>query len=651
MKRTIISLLTLMSLLVGNVQEPIQAAINSIMPSDQQKIFFPMVSKDLPPIIPITTKVIPPETLQNLTSVSSDDVTFTFSQETPTLQALQPGSVMVGGTSSNAPDGFLRKVISVDTSGPQVTVQTSPATLEDAVQQGSFHISGALEASQMMSAQSLEGVSIFQAANGLIHIDLSNVILYDADGNPNTTTDQVAVHSGMVDISPSFEIAGGMKDWKLQYFKVVGGAVQTTRIQITAGVTLDATVKKLEKTVIKIPFSPITFAIGPVPVVIEPELEVKVGVGGEVTAGISMDVTQTVTQTAGLEFSGGKWSIISDYSNHFSFENPQLELSVAAKGYEDAGLNFLFYGVAGPGISLGVYLKLEYTQLPNRGWKLSGGLEVSADVEVELLSHIIASYSTSWPVIEVALYQTSIPPGEMISIPAGPFQMGCDPAHNGGYSCIQHSDELPLHTVTLDAYRIDKYEVTNALYAQCVTAGSCTAPYSNSSYTRASYYGNPTYANYPVIYVDWNQSKAYCTWAGKRLPTEAEWEKAARGSSDTRAYPWGDATPTCSLANSYTSGVCVGDTSAVGSYPAGASPYGVMDMAGNVWEWVNDWYQSNYYSVSPANNPQGPASGTFRVLRGGGWSYYGTYLIVANRLADDPTRAYISFGFRCAATP
>jgi formylglycine-generating enzyme required for sulfatase activity len=236
-------------------------------------------------------------------------------------------------------------------------------------------------------------------------------------------------------------------------------------------------------------------------------------------------------------------------------------------------------------------------------------------------------------------------PMGMTLVAAGGFDMG-SPDDTGD------ADEHPMHRVTLNAFAIDLNETTNADYAACVSAGGCTAPGRTSSTTRTTYYGDPRFANYPVIYVSWTQADAFCRWRGKRLPTEAEWEKAARGAGDDRQYPGGGNGPFgCMLGNVSPNGQtpCVGDTTAISSYgPGNRSPYGAADMAGNVWEWVADWYAPGYYGVGASDNPQGPSAGTARVIRGGGWNGDGSFARVANRLSDPPGAQLSATGFRCA---
>jgi formylglycine-generating enzyme required for sulfatase activity len=236
----------------------------------------------------------------------------------------------------------------------------------------------------------------------------------------------------------------------------------------------------------------------------------------------------------------------------------------------------------------------------------------------------------------------------MVYVPQGNFTMGS----NDGYY-----DEKPEHVVYLDSYWIDQTEVTNAMYARCMRANACNQ-IANGSYAGDIYYGNPQYDKYPVINVNWMSVHAYCLWAGACLPTEAEWEKAARGP-DANVYPWGnyfdgtivnfcDKSCDNSWVDNYYDDHYSG-TSPVGSYPAGVSLYGALDMGGNVMEWVADWYDESYYFQSPASNPTGPSSGIDRVTRGGSFNF-SEYDLRSDvrKWFNNPSTYSSEIGFRCA---
>jgi sulfatase modifying factor 1 len=250
----------------------------------------------------------------------------------------------------------------------------------------------------------------------------------------------------------------------------------------------------------------------------------------------------------------------------------------------------------------------------------------STDIELREQAKLRVRELSTDP-MSVAVSANFVNGAEMVYIPAGVFTMGSN-------------DYNVSHTVYLDAYEIGKYEVTVGQYRKFCTATGRAMPDAP---------GWGWKENHPIVMVSWQDAADYALWAGGRLPTEAEWEKAARGT-DGRKYSWGNDWDSSKCANSVGTGL--NSTQPVGSYPAGASPYGCMDMTGNVWEWCADWYDENYYNNSPSRNPKGPTSGIARVLRGGSWSGedYDNFCCVG-RYYSDPAARYSRRGFRCARTP
>jgi len=231
----------------------------------------------------------------------------------------------------------------------------------------------------------------------------------------------------------------------------------------------------------------------------------------------------------------------------------------------------------------------------------------------------------------------------MVLVPAGEFFMG-NPDEDDA-----HYDENPCHKVYLDAFWIDCHEVTNRHYKAFLDDTGHEAPYVDTEWAYPYNWKNGSYpagrADHPVVLVSWEDAAAYAAWAGKRLPTEAEWEKAARGGLVKQYYPWGN-TIDETHASYFTSITIKNEMKPVGSLMQ--NPYGIYDIAGNVWEWCADWYGKTYYRVSPDENPKGPEKGQYRVFRGGSWTNNEEFLRCSERAKNAPVYRSHMLGFRCA---
>lgn len=325
------------------------------------------------------------------------------------------------------------------------------------------------------------------------------------------------------------------------------------------------------------------------------------------------------------------------------------------------------------GVSLGLF-STDYRVLKGGSWLAPGSVARSANREswnvlfgnfehqfangfrcaTSSVATAAQTENTPIPTREIVSQVSPVDGMNMVHVPAGEFVMGSD---------YFEKDEKPAHIVYLDAFWIDQYEVTNGMYAKCIEANACPSPmpddmswtFSSSAAEEFTLSGpsaskffeqlanDPEFSNQPVTHIWWDYANDYCSWAGRRLPTEAEWEKAARGL-DERTYPWGEQV-SCTKANFFS---CVGAPLRVGSLEAGQSPYGAYDMAGNVMEWVADWYSSAYYQNSPYENPLGPGAGLYRVIRGGSWKNQEDSARSTNRPGNLSSVPIDFIGFRCA---
>ncbi len=617
--------------------------------TEQHRINLPLVQRaylSLPTVIAETAVELTEESTSQISSISTDGTIFTFENTTSQLEQVEAGDIIIGGISEATPQGFLRKVTEVSDSSGGLILTTEPGTIEEAYEQLTISIEQLLTPTNLVSFTNLPGVTLVQSPDGvndlLFEFLLDNVVLYDQDNDPATTNDQVLANGRLI-FSPVYEFRLQITDSNIT--EIYFGQETSVQTELSISSTLSSTITPPEYP-ITAPIQLASYEIPGFPLVVTPILQIFAGIDGNVHAGVSSSVTQSANFNSGVNYSSNSWQPVSQYNNSFTYVPPVISGEVSYTAYAGPKITFLLNGMVGFYSKANLGVKLEIMPLVNPWLTLQGGLEVHAGISVDIFSLVLQDYDLividHWSdLITWEQPDTS----QRVVIPASPFNMGCDPLHNADYSC-SNAHELPLHSVSLDAYSIDTTEVTNAQFAQCVAAGACTPPKFNSSYSRTSYFGNPDYADYPVIYVDWYQAQDYCAWTGGSLPTEAQWEKAARGDIDSRAFPWGDIHPYCGTANF--GGYCIGDTNAVGSYPTGASMYGLLDMGGNIWEWVSDWYSPTYYSVSPYSNPTGPDSGVYKVLRGGSWHVSDFSLRVADRIYHEPWAWGDFIGFRCS---
>ena len=701
--------------------------------------------------LPESTKQVTQENESAVTEISKDQSEIVLDAKSNLGSSVKEGDVLLFGITSKTPRGLLRKVVSRQENGSSVALKTEQATLEDAFENLHLKMTRDLKPGELESTStSLSGLTILEAPLNVggtmsneFQVNFDNTVLYDMDGSPDTTDDQV-VADGSITFTLSFTFEVDISWFTLKHVKIGPDVDEKADVEIST--TMPGLSFSKEIPIADLYFPP--FTVGPVPVVTN--LELVMGANGELTVQVSAGVNEEMGVSVGAMYEDSAWQPYADFTHEFGYTPPQLDASASLKAYLGPKLNLLICGVAGPYGQINGYMELTADINADPWWALYAGIEGWVGITGKILSFTLGSYETGDLIgYRKLLAQADGPigcqpdcegkecgddgcggscgecgsgetcksgqcveitptcgdgicdPGEdfdncpsdcecqpdcegkecgddgcggscgecgsgetcvdgkcqtggcnvsgpepkvncsggMCVVPAGPFCMGCVDNQCG-------SDEYPYHEVDVPAFEIDKYEVTVSQYGACVNAGACTAP-GTGSYCN---WGKSGKEDHPVNCIDWNQAKAYCEWAGKRLCSESEWEKASRGT-DGRIYPWGNEEPTCDYCVMDEGGYGCGTDStwSVGSKPAGASPYGALDMSGNVWEWVeDDWHIS--YTGAPTNGTawvDSPRAST-RVVRGGSFHYdYAGFLRSSNRSDVVPVGAGADLGVRC----
>lgn len=429
----------------------------------------------IPPVIPENTEVLDDTSRANLTAVAPDGTSLTFndaSQNNSQVRSLSAGDIVVVDPTDEAPDGLLKKVEGVTDANGQLTLDTAPATLEDAIEDGSINLDSDSTTSTLNPAVLRNGVTMTSNKGlGTFNIPM-NSVLYDADGNNSTTYDQVKA-TGNISISPSFDFNVDIRHFSIQRIKFTDKTTETASLAVTAGGSVSFS-KRVE--IWSQPLAPISFAIGPVPVWITPIVKVYIGADGEVHASVTTSVTQQATMTAGLQYDRGNWSTITSFTNSFSFQPPTVSAGGSLKAYAGPELNLMLYGVAGPHANIDGYLKMDVDLLSSPWWKLYGGLDAGVGIKFQVLGYK-QDYSRSFNIMErlIAQADTSGPPPDATAPtvsnvqPSGTINT-TSTSINVSYSDAGSGVNTSSVTLSLDGNQLSGCNVT-ATGTQCPVSG------------------------------------------------------------------------------------------------------------------------------------------------------------------------------------